>query len=461
MRRRLCDTEAMSPETAADGVSSPHRRRGLSLTVWSLAALAAGLALGLLGHGAGGAGFEPLAAAAKVIGDLWISALQMLVVPLMIAYTLAAIVGTRGEGAGALTGRAVLLFAAMLAVAAAVTLAVAPAVVRLSPSDPATIASLQGRTPIPDSVREAAGSGYGSFGAWISALVPRNLFESAARGEILPLLLFAVFLGLAITRLPPAEREPLSRILQAVAAALLVCVRWILALLPIGVFALAFLFALGAGGNAFGVVGAWAVVASAMLLLAALLFYPAAALLGRTSLATFARAVAPAQLVAAATRSSIAALPALVQGAREHLKLPDTATGLVLPLAVSLFKPSQIVGNLTKLVFLSHVCGVPLDAGKIASFLLVIAILSFSTVGLPGRGAMRSIPAFMAAGIPIEAVVLVDTVDAVPDIFKTVLNVTGQMTGATLLTRSSRASRGAAATAREETAPAATIAETE
>ncbi len=68
-------------------------------------------------------------------------------------------------------------------------------------------------------------------------------------------------------------------------------------------------------------------------------------------------------------------------------------------------------------------------------------ILSFSTAGLPSRGSVRSIPAYLAAGIPLEAVVFVDTVEAIPDIFQTVLNVTGAMSAATLMSRSSRAAR--------------------
>jgi Na+/H+-dicarboxylate symporter len=85
------------------------------------------------------------------------------------------------------------------------------------------------------------------------------------------------------------------------------------------------------------------------------------------------------------------------------------------------------------------------------SFLLTVGILSFSTVGLPSRGTLRSLPAYLAAGIPIEAVVLVDTVEAIPDIFGTILNVTGDMSAATILSRPIRASRlrGAAAGAPE------------
>jgi len=423
----------MSPAPAGEA-----RPRRPSLTVLSLVALAAGLLLGILGHGSDG-GVRVFADLVRPLGDLWIAALQMLAVPLMIVYTLAAIVGTRGRQAvGVLAGRAVLLFAAMLLGAALITMAVAPWVVRLYPADRATLEALAAETRVPESLRQPAGAGAASLGAWLSSLVPRNVFEAAVRGDVLPLLLFTVLLGIAIARLSLEQRGPLSHILQALAEAMLVCVRWVLALTPMGVFVLTLLFALGTGHRAVGVLGAWAAISSGLLILCTVLLYPLTASLGRTRLGVFGRAVAPAQLVAATTRSSIAALSALVQGARERLGLSEAATGLVLPLGITIFKLSQIVMNLTKFFFLAHVCEVTLSAPKVAAFLLTILILSFSTAGLPSRGSVRSIPAYLAAGIPIEAVVIVDTIEAIPDIFQTVINVTGNLSAATILSRSSR-----------------------
>jgi Na+/H+-dicarboxylate symporter len=175
----------------------------------SLVALAAGLLLGILGHGSDG-GVRVFADLVRPLGDLWIAALQMLAVPLMIVYTLAAIVGTRGRQAvGVLAGRAVLLFAAMLLGAALITMAVAPWVVRLYPADRATLEALAAATRVPESLRHPAGAGAASLGAWISSLVPRNVFEAAVRGDVLPLLLFTALLGIAIARLPLEQRGPL------------------------------------------------------------------------------------------------------------------------------------------------------------------------------------------------------------------------------------------------------------
>jgi proton glutamate symport protein len=425
--------------------AGPSRRP--SLTIWSLAALAAGLLLGILGHLSGTSGFTRLADAIRPLGDLWIAALQMTVVPLVITYTLAAIVGAGGgRTVGTLGGRAVLLFLAMLAAAGLLTMGLAPMLVRLYPVGPTTRAALGKGVAIPEAARQAAGSGYGSLVDWLSGLLPRNLLESAVRGEVLPLLLFTAILGIAIARLPDDRREALDRPIQALAAAMLECVRWILAFTPLGVFVFTYRFTLGAGGQAAGVLGAWVVLVSGLLLLSTALLYPASVLLGRTTLRAFARAAAPAQLVAVSTRSSIATLPALVQGARDHLRLPDAATGFVLPLSVSVFKVNRTISSTAKLIFLAHLYGIPLSSTTLASFLITVMILSFSTVGLPSGGAnFKTLPAYLAAGLPIEGLVILEAVETIPDIFKTLLNVTGDMSAATILSRSSRAARGTVA----------------
>jgi Na+/H+-dicarboxylate symporter len=446
----------MSSEGAAETTAAARRRRG-SLTAWSLAALAAGLTLGFLGYASGGAGFAAFGNAIRPIGDLWVAALQMTVLPLIVAYTLAAVVGAGGAGTvGSLAGRAILLFLAMLAGAGLLTIALTSVLVPLYPADAETTAALARGASIPEAARQAAAAP-GSFGDWISGLLPRNLIESAARGEVLPLLFFAALFGAAITRLPDDLREALEAPVQAIAAAMLGCVRWILAFTPLAVFVITYRFVLGAGGHAAGILGAWVLLVSVLLLLCTALLYPASALFGRTTMREFGRAVAPAQLVAVTTRSSIASLPALVEGARDRLRLPDAATAFVLPLSVSVFKVNRTISSTAKLMFLAHVYGISLSATTLATFLVTVMILSFSTAGLPSGGTtFKTLPAYLAAGLPVESLVLVEAVETIPDIFKTLLNVTGDMSAATILTRSSRGAAEAGASVRDMSSAAET-----
>jgi Na+/H+-dicarboxylate symporter len=162
------------------------------------------------------------------------------------------------------------------------------------------------------------------------------------------------------------------------------------------------------------------------------------ALLGRTTIGAFARAAAPAQLVALTTRSSIAALPALVQGGRDVLRLPETALSFVLPFCVALFKINRPLSGIARLLILAHVYGVPLTPATIAVYIATIMLMSFATAGVPATP-FNALPAYLAAGIPIEGFIISEAVDVVPDMLKTWVNVTGDMSVATLLSRSERA----------------------
>jgi Na+/H+-dicarboxylate symporter len=422
------------------------RRTGLagiakSATVWSLAALVLGLAIGTLAHGSQAVGFAVLGGVVGPLGELWLSALQMTVLPLVVIHLLAAIIGAGGaDSLSGLGTRALALFVAMLAAAALFTVALTPALIAAAAPEPGAFAQLQASTAVPQSARDAAIAGPDSLGEWIGRLLPSNLFEAARRGDVLSLLLFSALLALAIRQLPTERRLPLQGTFESLSAAMLIIVRWLLVVTPIGVFALSYALGRDTGLEAAGMLGGLVLLQCGLMTAFTLLLYPVSAILGRAPIAAFARAVAPAQLIALATRSSLAALPALVEGGRAHLRLPESATGFVLPLTVSLFKVNRTISSTAKLLFLAHVFGVSVSAGTIAAFIATVIMLSFSSIGVPGGGsAFKTMPAYLAAGIPIEGIIVAEAVETIPDIFKTVLNVTGDMSVATLLSRGSRA----------------------
>lgn len=418
-----------------------------SLTVWSLVALALGLAVGALGHGSHAVGFTVFGAIVDPLGRLWLASLQMTVLPLVVIYLLAAIVGAGGtDPLGALGTRAVALFVAMLVLAAAFTLIVTPPLITAAAPDAGAFALLRQSTIVSQAARDAAVAGSSSISEWIGNLLPSNLFEAARRGDVLPLLLFSALLAFAIRQLPVERRQPLQGGIESLSEALFILVRWLLAATPLGVLALSYALGRETGFTAVGVLGGLVVLQCGVMLAFMLLLYPVSAILGRVSIVDFARAVAPAQLVALSTRSSIASLPALVEGGRTHLRLPQSATSFVLPLTVSLFKVNRTISACAKLLFLAHVYGVPVSAGTMATFVASVVVLSFTSVGVPNGGsAFKTLPAYLAAGLPIEGIIIAEAVETIPDIVKTVLNVTGDMSAATLLSRASRVLAPAAA----------------
>jgi Na+/H+-dicarboxylate symporter len=105
-------------------------------------------------------------------------------------------------------------------------------------------------------------------------------------------------------------------------------------------------------------------------------------------------------------------------------------------LSVSVFKVNRTLSAPMKLLFLAWMFGIDLSLAQIATFVATVILLSFAAVGLPGGGsAFKTLPAYLAAGMPIEGVVILEAADTIPDVIKTILNVTGDMSVATILDR--------------------------
>jgi Na+/H+-dicarboxylate symporter len=178
------------------------------------------------------------------------------------------------------------------------------------------------------------------------------------------------------------------------------------------------------------------VMVCTLLTLATILLYPITCLLGGVSLRQFAAGVLPAQSVALSTRSSLASLPALLEGSKDILKLNPAVANLTLPLAVSVFKTNRTISSTFSLLVLGHIFGLDLGPIEITTFVITSMILSFSSVGIPmGGNSMLALPAYLAAGVPLEGYLLLKTVNPISDVPKTLVNVTGDMSVATVLNR--------------------------
>jgi Na+/H+-dicarboxylate symporter len=253
---------------------------------------------------------------------------------------------------------------------------------------------------------------------------------------MLPIIVFSVAFGVALLALPQPKRAPLTTVLQSVFDATLKLVSWILELAPIGVFALALPLAVTMGVASAGALIYYIVLVSVTLVLFMIfVLYPAAFLLGRVPLGRFARAAAPAQAVAVSARSSLAALPAMIEGSRRWLALPAAVSSFFLPLAASVFRAGTGIGATIGVLFLARLYDVPLSAPQLATVVAVVVLISFSVPGIPGGTIIVMIPVLQAAGIPISGIGLLLGIDTIPDMVRTATNVTGHMAAATIVSR--------------------------
>lgn len=405
----------------------------MPLTTRILLALAAGLALGIAIAASGDASLLALPSFVEPVGTLWMSAILMTVIPLVVSSLIVGIIATTdAQIIGRLSWRALALFLLLLTASGGLTALFAPSVFAWLPIDPGTSAALR-ETLAGAAIEQVEPP---TVGQWVRGLVPRNPIEAAAEGAMLPLIVFTIAFAMAATRIAPELRESLLRFFQAVSESMLVLVRWIIALSPIGVFALALPLAARAGTAAAGALGYYVLVITGICVLFTLALYPLAAVGGRVTLRRFARSVAPAQAVAFGSRSSLASLPAMLESAEARLGLTPAASRFVLPFAVSTFKFASPLYNVIGVVFVARLYGLEMQPGLLLSVVPLSVLMSFSVPGVPG-GAFSSVPVFLAAGVPVEAVGILMAVDTLPDSFRTTLNVTADMTVATILGRHS------------------------
>jgi Na+/H+-dicarboxylate symporter len=372
------------------------------------------------------------------IGTVWVNAIRMTVIPLIVSLLITGVASTADVAAiGRLGGRTLLVFALLSACVAAVVVPLAPSLFALLPF-PSTGGTHPGGA-LPAGAAEAASQLAGTqgqtFARWLTSLIPPNPIAAAANGDMVPLIVFSILLALAILRLPPASREPLASFFKSLCAAMLVLVRWVVALAPIGVFALVLPLAAHLGASVAGAIGLYIAAYSIACIAVTLLLYPVAALVARVPLRRFSRAALPAQLIAFSSSSSIASLPALVESAEQGLGIPNRIAGFSLPLAVSLFKIAGPVSWTVGALFVGWFYGIPLHAQQLATVAFAAVFLAFAAPGIPRGAFIMLAPLFLAIGLPVEGIGILIAVDALPDTFATVLNVTGDLVAATLVNR--------------------------
>lgn len=394
----------------------------MSLTTRIFIALVVGL---LLGAACAGAEPDGLLAMADLAGTLWLNALRMTIVPLVFAMLVtSAAAAAATAAAGGLAARTLATFLALLLASAAFGAVTMEALLAWVPISPESVAAIRG------GIGEAGGGPptLVPFGEWLASLVPANPLRSAVEDAMVPLVVFALLFGFAGSRIAEESRQRLVGFFQAMAEAMLVLVHWVLLVGPLGIFALAFALGVRVGLGAAGALVHYVlliVVICVLLTLSVYLFVLAA----RLDLKSFARAALTGQVVAFSTQSSLAALPAMVEGAQQHLKVPPRVTGLVLPLAVSLFRYTSPAANLGIALYLASFHGIDLAWPQLAAGIGVAAVVSLGAVSLPGQITFFTscVPICLALGVPLEALPLLLAVEAIPDMFRTVGNVTADV----------------------------------
>ena len=397
--------------------------KGKRSTWLVLGALLAGLMLGALSAQAG-AYREPMVQVASTIGGLWLDALKMTVIPLIIALLVTGIVsGADQARAGGIAGRSILWFVVVLTSSAAFGALAMPVLLEAFPLPESAAEALRAGLASVDSAATAAS--VPTVQDWLRGLIPTNPIAAAANDKVLALVVFTAVFAFAVTRIESEGRQAVGRFFKGIQDAMLVVVGWVLALAPIGILGLAFAVGAGAGGSAFGAVLHYVVMVSLIGIVVTLIAYVVAVTFARWRLGDFVRAMIAPQAVAISTQSSLASLPAMLD-ASGRLGVPQRNADVTLPLAVALFRATGPAMNIAVAIYVAYWMGIELHAGNLIAGFAVAAIASYWAVSLPGAlSFVTSIaPISLAMGVPIEPLALLIAVEVLPDIIRTLGNVT-------------------------------------
>jgi Na+/H+-dicarboxylate symporter len=395
-----------------------------SLTTRILAGLILGLVLGALLPTLHLAAQGGIVSTADALGGVWLDALRMTLIPLVFSLLVVGVSQLADTaGAGGFTGRVLLVFAGLLLVSTVVAAGFAMALLEVWPPPAAAVGlkaaahSAAGQIPAPL-----------PFGDWLRSFIPSNPVKTAADGQMAALVVFALFFGIAVTRLDAARREPIFRFFDAVRAAMMQIVEWVLWVGPLGVFFLSVGVGAKAGLGAIGVFGHYVAVVSIMCLTAGVIGLIVGLIGGRPPLGRFFGALAPVTAMAISTESSLACLPVMLEQA-EKVGASQRVRGLVLPMAVALFRITSPAGNIAVGIYIAHVYGVRLDPAHVAAGVLVAVLVSVAAVGVASAVTffLTLVPICTALGVPLDLLALLIAVEAFPDFSRTIGNVWGDM----------------------------------
>ena len=385
-----------------------------------LIGLVLGLALGIAASATGSPGLLRAAEAVEPLGQVFLRAIQMVVIPLVAAVVF---VGVARIGNLRRLGRLGGLAVGFFWVTTLPGILIGMGVMGLALTFTAPVPP-----PTPVAELDTATPGVIDF---LVNLVPRNPVQAAADGSLLSLLIFVVFLAAATTTLPERKREALTSLAESLGDALIKLMTWVLWTAPVGVFGLAAPVIARTGMAMLQNLAVFIVaVIVGLFLLKGLVLLPMVRFLGGMRAGRFIRGTVGTYTVGFSTTTSVGTLPMMLQEA-EKLGLSKSTFSLILPLAASINRPGSALFQSASLVFLAAMYGVPLDAGLIAAAVLALFLASMTVAPVPSASIVSMVPALDVVGVPIAGLGILLGIDRVPDVFRSATNVIGHMAAAT------------------------------
>ena len=417
------------------------RSRGIPLHTRILLGLllgaAAGVGSNILWHGAPRLEWA-VNNIAQPVGQIFLRMLFMVVIPLVFS-TLT--LGVAGLGdvrkLGRVGGKTFGVFVFTTAFAATVGLVLANLIRPGTHLDPTVRAGLIAQYSGEAAAKVAAGANTGFGVNTFVEMVPRNVVEAVANNRMLALIVFTIIFGVALTRLPQDKAEPVLRLLEGVAQAVIEIIGFAMKLAPFGVFGLIFSVTARFGFDVLRSLALYVIMVLIGLAIHQFIFLPTLAkTLAGVGPVEFFRRIRFMMITAFSTSSSNATLPTTMRTAEEEFGVPRQIAGFVVPLGATMNMNGTALFEGLTVLFLAQVFGVNLSIPMQIVVVVMAIITAIGAAGVPSGSIPLLVMVLGMVGVPGEGIALILGVDRIIDMCRTVPNVTADLLTAVIVAKS-------------------------
>ncbi|MGE6597505.1 dicarboxylate/amino acid:cation symporter [Bacillus proteolyticus] len=366
-----------------------------------------------------GVAFGPKVAVLKPIGDIFIRLLQMIIVPLTFLSIVSGIAQLENPKMLRAIGGRIFIYYAMTAVLATSIGVVIAYIINPGKGVEGLLASGQ-------NFKEEKFSFVDNIVQWF----PSNVIQAAAETSMLQIIIFAIFVGMALILLGD-QAKGTRKLVHEGAKIMIKIAEMVIGFAPYGIMALIAHVVGTFGSDMLTAVVSYVVADYLSLLLIVFIMYPIVLkVFGKISPIHFYKQVSPAMLVAASTTSSSATLPVTMEVAQKRLRIPESVAGFTIPLGatVNMNGLSAALGVLA--VFALNVYGIPITFGLIVQTVFLGIVLAAGCAGVKGADVITATILLSTLGLPLTIIPIIAAVSPLVDMGHTVVNITGDLVGA-------------------------------
>ena len=375
------------------------------------------------------------------IGTLFIKLITMIVIPLVVASLL---VGTASLGdirkLGRIGGKTVSYYLITTAVAVSIGLLLSNIVRPGGRIDPTTRDRLSSQFSEQAAGAMVTAEAKPPMSEVLLDMVPSNPISAAANGELLPLIIFTIIFGAALSLIEDDRKRAVLSFFNGVNDTVMVMIDWVMKLAPYAVFALIASVVASFGLDLLRSLLIYALTVTAGLLLHAFGTYAVLVrVLAKLNPIDFFRKIAQVQLVAFSTSSSNATLPVTMETAQEDVGISKEVSSFVLPLGATINMDGTALYQAIAVMFIAQIYGIPLGIGEQLTIVMTATLASIGTAGVPSAGIIMLILVLNSVGMGAQTqagIALILGVDRILDMLRTAVNVTGDLTCASFVARS-------------------------